>query len=148
MKKSNIFGTSNRRSINPKWFTGKVWMKELSSKIGSKEQDIYHVHFPNGSRTKLHSHNGAQLLIATSGNGSLITFSKQGTQRSEFSIKKTKTIKLNVGDIVYVPPKTLHTHGSISDEEFSHIAINVLPQNSEYKTEWFESDEKSKYRRI
>lgn len=142
MKKSNIFGTSDKRSVNPNWFTGKVWMKELSGKIGSKEQDVYHVHFPKCSRTKLHSHNGSQILIAVSGSGSLVMYQRKGTKRSNFDIKKTQTIKLNKGDIVYIPPKTLHTHGStLKNVEFSHIAINVLPsKNSEYRTDWFESD--------
>ena len=40
---------------------------KLSEKIKSKEQDIYHVHFEKGSKTKLHLHNGNQVLIATKG---------------------------------------------------------------------------------
>ncbi len=142
MKTSNIFGASDKRKVNPKWFTGKVWMKELSNKIGSKEQDIYHVHFVKGARTKLHTHNGSQVLIAMCGRGSLVTYRKYGTKKSSFKIKIAQIIKLNKGDIAYIPPKTLHTHGSTSnDVEFSHIAINVIPtRNSKYITEWFESD--------
>lgn len=142
MKKSNIFGTADKRSVNPDWFTGRVWMKELSGKISSKEQDIYHVHFPKGARTKLHSHNGSQILVVVNGSGSLAMYQRYGTRRTEFKIKKTQTIRLNKGDIVCVPPKTLHTHGSVSkSREFSHIAINVLPpRNAVYKTSWFESD--------
>ena len=145
MKKSNIFGTTGKRSVNPSWFTGKVWMKALSDKIGSKGHDIYHVHFPDAARTKLHSHNGTQILIATSGSGSLVTYERYGTKKSDFKIKKTQTVRLNRGDIVSIPPNTLHTHGSISkDAEFSHIAINVLPpKRSRYVTEWYESDFKS-----
>jgi hypothetical protein len=46
---------------------------------------------------------------------------------------------------VYIPAKTLHSHGSADKKKtFSHIAINILPRkNSEYKTVWFESDFKS-----
>lgn len=142
MKKTNIFGTGNKRKINPKWFTGKVWMKELSNTIISKEQDIYHVHFLDGARTKLHFHNGSQILIGVEGFGSLVIFEKKAD-----TVKKLQTIKLSKGDIAYIPAKTFHIHGSISSEEFSHIAINILPSRSEYKTEWFELD-KSRYRRI
>ena len=63
MKKSNIYGSGDQRKVNPEWFTNKTWMKVLSNKIKSKDQDIYHVHFEKGSRTKMHQHNGNQVLI-------------------------------------------------------------------------------------
>ncbi len=146
MKKSNIYGSRDKRTVNHNWFTGKTWMKVLSNKIKSKEQDIYHVHFEKGSRTKLHSHNGSQILIATKGNGSIEMFRKYGTKNKNFKIKKTKTIKLSEGDIVYIPARNLHTHGSINKKKtFSHIAINILPsKKSKYITDWYESDFKSR----
>lgn len=146
MEKTNISGKGDQRKVNPNWFTGKTWMKVLSEKIKSQDQDIYHVHFENGSRTKLHLHNGNQVLIATKGTGSLEIFRKFGSKKSEFKIKRTKKITLKEGDIVHIPAKILHTHGSTDKrKEFAHIAINILPKkNSEYKTVWYESDFKSK----
>ena len=146
MEKSNIFGTSDKRKINPNWFTNKTWMKVLSEKIKSKDQDIYHVHFEKGSKTKLHWHNGNQVLIATKGKGSLEIFKRYGTSKKEFTIKKIQTISLKEGDIVHIPAKTLHTHGSVyKKKEFAHIAINILPRkNAQYKTVWYESDFKNK----
>ncbi|MDH5569558.1 MAG: cupin [Nitrosopumilus sp.] len=146
MKKTNIFGTGDQRKVNPDWFTGKTWMKVLSEKIQSKDQDIYHVHFEKGSRTKLHQHDGNQVLIAIKGKGSLEIFKKYGTAKSNFKIKRTERISLNEGDIVHIPAKVLHTHGSIDKKKtFSHIAINILPRkNALYKTTWYESDFKSK----
>lgn len=140
MRKASIFDTSNKRDINPDWFTGKVWMTELSKEIEASDHDIYHVHFSNGSRTKLHMHNGPQILIVVNGNGSLVTYKKIKAGK-KFGIKKIQTTSLNKGDMVCIQPKTLHTHGSISEDiEFSHIAINVLPTGRKYKTNWFESD--------
>ena len=57
---------------------------------------------------------------------------------------------LNEGDIVHIPAKTLHTHGStVKKKPFSHIAINILPRkNAEFKTVWYESDFKSKVSKI
>ena len=135
-------GSTDKREVNPEWFTGKTWMKVLSEKIRSKDQDIYHVHFEKGSKTKLHFHNGNQVLIAVKGKGSLEIFKKFGSKKSEFKIKRTERISLNQGDIVHISAKTLHTHGSIDkNKEFSHIAINILPKkNSTYKTTWYESD--------
>ena len=150
MNKSNIKGKNDRRDVNSEWFTGKTWMKVLSEKIKSKDQDIYHVHFEKGSRTKLHFHNGNQVLMAVKGKGSLEIFKKYGTSKSEFKIKKIEKISLNEGDIVHIPAKTLHTHGSIDKKkEFSHIAINILPKkNSIYKTIWYESNFKNKVKNI
>ena len=150
MNKSNINGSTYKRNVNPEWFTGKTWMKVLSEKIKSKDQDIYHVHFEKGSKTKLHFHNGNQVLMAIKGKGSLEIFKKYGTNKSEFKIKRTERINLNQGDIVHIPAKILHTHGSIDKKkEFSHIAINILPKkNSTYKTTWYESDFKNKVTKI
>jgi len=150
MKKINISGTGNKRNVNPDWFTGKTWMKVLSEKIKVKDQDIYHVHFEKGSRTKLHQHNGNQILVGVKGKGSLEIFRKYGTSKDNFKIKRIEKIILNEGDMVHIPAKTLHTHGSIDKKkEFSHIAINILPKkNSTYKTEWYESDFKTKVSKI
>ncbi|MGD2106253.1 MAG: cupin domain-containing protein [Nitrosopumilaceae archaeon] len=150
MKKSNIYLSGDQRKINPEWFTNKVNMKDVSSKIKSKEQGIYHVYFHNGAKTKLHWHNGNQILIATKGIGSLEIFRRYGTSKKKFKIKKMEKINLKEGDTVYIPSKTLHTHGSINKKiTFSHIAINILPKkNAEYKTTWYESDFKSKVTKI
>ena len=150
MKKTNIYGSGDQRKVNPEWFTGKTWMKVLSNKIKSQDQDIYHVHFEKGSRTKIHWHNGNQVLMGVKGKGSLEIFKKYGTTKSNFKIKKIEKITLNEGDIVHIPAKTLHTHGSVDKKKiFSHIAINILPKkNSEYKTTWYESNFKDKVTKI
>ena len=144
MKKSNIYAPGDKRKINLDWFTNKVHMKDISSKIKSKEQDIYHVYFENGAKTKIHLHNGNQILLVTKGIGSLETFRKYSTNKTNFKIKRTEKISLKEGDIVYISSNTLHTHGSSNKKTFSHIAINILPsKNSDYKTIWYESDFKT-----
>ncbi|MFB5627885.1 MAG: cupin domain-containing protein [Nitrosarchaeum sp.] len=149
MEKSNIYSSGDKRKINPDWFTNKVHMKDISSKIKSKEQDIYHVYFENGAKTKMHLHNGNQVLIVTKGVGSLEIFQKYGTNKENFKIKRTQKISLKEGDIVHIPSDTLHTHGATNKKTFSHIAINILPsKNSEYKTKWYESDFKTKVTKI
>lgn len=143
MKKINIHGRSNRRTVNPYWFTGKTWMRSISDAVESTKHDMYHVHFESGSRTKLHVHNGNQILITTSGKGSLEIFEKiDKTKIKSFRIKRTKIIRLLSGDVVHIPAGVLHTHGSVdSKEHFSHIAINAIPpKNSIYKTVWYASD--------
>ncbi len=125
-------------------------MQELTSLVQSKEQKIFHVSFKNGARTKIHNHNGGQILIVTKGRGSLQWYSKSGNNKSKFKIKKTEKVSLLEGDIVYIPAKKLHTHGSIDKKRiFSHIAINANPSKSiTAKTTWFESDFKTKVTKI
>ena len=150
MKKFSIYDKSRQLKVNPDYFTGKVVLKEISNIVKSKEQKIYHVTFKNGARTKVHNHSGGQILIVTSGRGSLELFSKSGKNKSKFHIKKTKKTNLYKGDIVYIAAKKLHTHGSIDKNKvFSHIAINSKPSiNKEVKTVWYESDFKTKVTKI
>lgn len=92
VKKANLFSNSKTRKINPNWFTAKVHMTEISGIIDSKEQHMYHVYFENGAKTKLHTHNGNQILIVTKGRGVLETFSKTGNKKDNFGIKKPKKL--------------------------------------------------------
>jgi quercetin dioxygenase-like cupin family protein len=142
--------TNPKAKANPDYFTGPVLMKELTSLVKSKEQKIFHVSFKNGARTKVHNHNGGQILIVTKGKGSLQWYSKSGKNRSKFKIKKTEKVNLLEGDIVYIPAKKLHTHGSIDKKHvFSHVAINSNPStNKPAKTIWYESDFKTKVTKI
>ena len=145
----NIYSKRKNLKINPQYFTGDVKIKEMSSAIKSKEQKVYHVTF-FGSKTKLHNHEGGQILIVTKGQGSLSLYKKIGKGKKKFSIKKTQETKLRPGDLTYIPAKILHIHGS-SDKKvvFSHIALNSYPtKNKEPKTTWFESDFESKVTNI
>jgi len=150
LKKTSIHAKTKEMKVNPDYFTGQVLLQELSSIVKSQEQKIFHVTFKNGARTKLHTHTGGQILIATKGKGSLQMYLKLGNGKSKFLIKKTDKINLFEGDIVYIPAKKLHTHGSIDKNRvFSHIAINANPStNKAAKTTWYESDFKTKVIKI
>jgi quercetin dioxygenase-like cupin family protein len=141
MKKTNIL-SSPVKNVNTDYFTGQVKLYEISGITKPKEHDMYHVVFKKSARTKLHYHTGGQLLIVTKGNGSLILYNKKNRGISKFKISKIGTINLNIGDTVYIPAKTLHTHGSIKNNQtFSHIALNFYPKKCiKPQTIWFESD--------
>ena len=64
---------------------------------------------------------------------------------TKFKILKTKIVNLSSGDVVYIPPKILHTHGSIKrNSVFSHLAVNFYSKkNRKPKTVWYESDLRS-----
>ena len=103
-----------------------------------------------GLEQNFHLHDGNQVLIVTEGKGSLEMFKRFGSNKTNFEIKRTEKITLNEGDIVHIPARTLHTHGSIEKKTtFAHIAINILSRkNAPYKTTWYDSDFKSKVLQI
>ena len=144
MKKSNIL-SSPVKKVKTDYFTGPVKLHEISGVTKPNEHDMYHVIFKKSARTKLHFHTGGQLLIVTKGSGSLVYYKKISEGITKFKISKTKMINLKYGDIVYIPPKILHTHGSVKrDSVFSHLAVNFYSKmNRKPKTIWYESDLRS-----
>jgi len=152
VQKENIFSKSGIPSKKAKtnYFTGIISAKDISARIKPSSEKIYHVTFKNGSRTKLHFHDGGQTLIVTKGSGSLILYQKLGIAKQDFRIKISSRMNLKVGDCVHIPAGKLHTHGSNNKKKnFSHIAINSFPKkNQEPKTIWYESDFKHRVTNI
>ena len=148
MKKGNI-DTAPIKKVKNDYFTGPVTLREISGITKPTEHDMYHVIFKKSAKTKLHSHTGGQMLIVTKGDGSLVYYKKTSSGITKFKIEKTKTVNLSRGDVVYIPPKILHTHGSsfigyVGNAKFSHIAVNFYPKKNEKpKTVWYESDFRS-----
>ena len=143
MKKSNI-SSAPIKKVKKDYFTGPVTLREISGITKPAEHDIYHVIFKKSARTKLHFHTGGQMLIVTKGKGSLVYYKKMSGGISKFKISKTKTVNLTSGDVVYIPAKTLHTHGSIrKNSVFSHLAVNFYSKNRKSATVWYESDLRS-----
>ena len=132
------------KKVKKDYFTGPVILREISGITKPSEHDIYHVIFKKSARTKLHFHTGGQMLIVTKGKGSLVYYKKMSGGVSKFKISKTETINLTSGDVVYIPAKILHTHGSIrKNSDFSHLAVNFYSKNRKPVTVWYESDLRS-----
>ena len=132
------------KKVKKDYFTGPVILCEISRITKPTEHDIYHVIFKKSARTKLHFHTGGQMLIVTKGKGSLVYYKKTSGGVSKFKISKTKTVNLTSGDVVYIPAKILHTHGSIrKNSVFSHLAVNFYSKNKKPVTVWYESDLRS-----
>ena len=132
------------KKVKKDYFTGPVTLRDISGVTKPTDHDIYHVIFQKSSRTKLHFHTGGQMLIVTRGKGSLVYYKKMSDGRSKFKISKTRTINLISGDVVYIPAKILHTHGSVrKNSVFSHLAVNFHLKNKKSKTVWYESDLRS-----
>ena len=132
------------KKVKNDYFTGPVTLRDISGITKPTEHDIYHVMFKKSARTKLHSHTGGQMLIVSKGRGSLVYYKKTSNGISKFKISKTKTINLTSGDVVYIPAKMLHTHGSTRKNSiFSHLAVNFYLKNQKPITVWYESDLRS-----
>ena len=132
------------KKVKSDYFTGPVTLRDISGITKPTEHDIYHVMFKKSARTKLHSHTGGQMLIVSKGRGSLVYYKKTSNGISKFKISKTKTINLTSGDVVYIPAKILHTHGSTrKNSVFSHLAVNFYSKNQKSITIWYESDLRS-----
>ena len=132
------------KKVRQDYFTGPVTLREISGITKPIEHDVYHVIFKKSARTRLHFHTGGQMLIVTKGKGSLVYYKKTSGGISKFKISKTKTVNLTSGDVVYIPAKKLHTHGSIRKNSiFSHLAVNFYSNNRKSVTVWYESDLRS-----
>ena len=129
------------KKVKKDYFTGPITLREISGITKPIEHDVYHVIFKKSARTKLHFHTGGQMLIVTKGKGSLVYYKKTSAGISKFKISKTKTVNLTSGDVVYIPAKKLHTHGSTrKNSVFSHLAVNFYSNNRKSVTVWYESD--------
>jgi len=84
LKKGNI-SSAPVKKVKKDYFTGPVTLREISGITKPNEHDMYHVIFKKSARTKIHFHTGAQMLIVTKGNGSLVYYKK--TSGGNFKIQ-------------------------------------------------------------
>lgn len=134
--KSDKFLLEEKRN----YFLGKVVLRDISKTLDIKEQKVYYAGFKKGARTKMHYHEGGQLLVVTEGKGILVLY-KKTTKGRKIGIKSVARSALKMGDIAYIPAKTLHWHGALDKNNFAHIAFNAFTsKGKEAKTIWYDSD--------
>jgi quercetin dioxygenase-like cupin family protein len=90
------------------------------------------VTFTPGARTAWHAHPVGQTLYCLSGVGR-ICFQGQPPQA------------IYPGDIVNIPPNTLHWHGASPDRLFAHLALSEAGEKGE-GTQWGEHVSDTEYR--
>lgn len=97
----------------PETFTNKVWFNLLvPDEDNTFDTHVYNVDFEPAARTHWHSHPGGQILLVTSGTG-------------YFQAKGQPARRLAPGDVVTIPPYTVHWHGAAPDHSFAHIGIGT-----------------------
>jgi quercetin dioxygenase-like cupin family protein len=133
VQKYNIH-TAKKKNINSNYFTGKIDLREILSEVNSLEQEMNHVTFFNGALTSLHYHESDQILIATKGEGVIGLVERSSISKSVVDINSITF--LNEGDTVLIPANSMHFHGALNGQDFSHIAImKMYKVNKEEKRE-------------
>jgi quercetin dioxygenase-like cupin family protein len=93
----------------PEWFSGPVFIHELSDSSDPTDLEILAVFFDPGARTMPHTHSTAQLLYFLSGEGIVGT-------RSERRLYRT-------GGMALIPAEEWHWHGATPTSSTAHLSI-------------------------
>lgn len=124
-----------------KYFVGDAWLNDISLKLKIQGEKAYLANFNNGARTKVHYHQGGQILVVTKGKGMLVIYKKTDIYKNKVSIRKLSQTSLGPGDVAFIPKNTLHWHGALKGKNFAHIALNIFTEKAkEAQTIWYESD--------
>jgi len=124
-----------------RYFVGDAWLSDISVKLQIKGEKAYLANFNNGARTKVHYHQGGQILVVTRGQGMLVIYKKTNINKDTVKIKKLSQTSLREGDVTFIPKNTLHWHGALKGTNFAHIALNIFTEKAkEAETIWYESD--------
>ena len=86
----------------------------LEERFQADRIQIANVMFQPGARNKFHTHNRAQILYVTEGEGIV------ASRKKEYRVTKGATI--------YIPAGEEHWHGAIKDAYFAHLSIIGQPQ--------------------
>ncbi|MDE1764681.1 MAG: cupin domain-containing protein [Thaumarchaeota archaeon] len=147
MQKENFYKITVDKSLLAKkrnYFLGGIILHDISKNIGVKDQKVYYAAFKNGAKTKLHHHEGSQVLVVTQGTGTLVLYKKIRVHGKTTVIKQETKTMLKAGDIACIPKNTLHWHGAIRGKSFAHVAFNGFSaQRKEARTIWYDSNFKS-----
>ncbi len=106
-------------TVNRAFFTGPVTSQRVITDKDS-QFNIAYIHFPEGVRTKFHTHSHDQVLIVTEGRGMVASEDREEA--------------LAVGDVALIPAGEKHRHGAVAGSGMTHVSI--LPANT--KTEQLE----------
>ena len=144
MSKINISKLKSDVSLvksKKRYFVGDAWLNDISNKIQIKGEKVYLANFNKGARTKVHYHQGGQILVVTKGKGMLVIYKKTSIKKDTVKIQKLSQTNLEEGDVAFIPKNILHWHGALKGKNLAHIAFNIFTDAAkESQTIWYESD--------
>ncbi len=125
-----LFGLGGPNSDYAQYFSGRSYLKALNvSGVG-----VYNVTFEPGCRNNWHIHHkGGQILLCTDGQGWYQEWQKPARS-------------LAPGDVVYIQPEIKHWHGAVSEQWFTHVAIEIPAKDA--SNEWLEPVSDEQYANI
>ncbi len=124
-----------------RYFVGDAWLNDMSDKLQIKGEKVYLANFNNGARTKVHYHQGGQILVVTKGKGMLVIYKKTSIKKETVKIQKLSQTNLEEGDVAFIPKNILHWHGALKGKNLVHIAFNIFTEKArEAQTIWYDSD--------
>lgn len=124
-----------------RYFVGNAWLNDISDKLQIKGEKVYLANFNNGARTKVHYHEGGQILVVTKGKGILVIYKKTSIKKDAVKIQKLSQTNLEEGDVAFIPKNALHWHGALKGKNLVHVAFNIFTEKAkEAQTIWYESD--------
>lgn len=128
-----LFPIGQPNDAYAKYFIGKSYLAPLTS----AGIPIANVTFEPGCRNNWHIHKaskgGGQTLICVGGHGYYQEWGK-------------KPVKMNPGDIVFIPAGVKHWHGAAPHSWFSHLAIAVPGEDT--GNEWLEPVDDTEYQSL
>ena len=92
------------------YFTGTVWLDEISAGPNSSSVKIFRVSFEPGARTAWHTHPHGQMLHIVAGVGRV--------QRAGEGV-----IEVHPGDTIWFEPGERHWHGAAPKNAMVHLAV-------------------------
>jgi quercetin dioxygenase-like cupin family protein len=93
-------------------FSGTAWLQMLVLNDSTYNTSIGNVTFKPRARTNWHKHPGGQILLVTEGKG-------------YYQEKGKPAQRIQKGEVVKIPPDSVHWHGAAPDNELVHIAISL-----------------------
>lgn len=133
--KENIFGLGKENVDFAEYFIGKSYLNPLTNP--KETVFLANVTFEPACRNNWHIHHatkgGGQILVCTAGYG---WYKEEGKE----------AVSLKPGMVITIPANVKHWHGAKKDSYFSHIAIEVLGENT--SNEWCEPVTDEEYEKL
>jgi len=152
MKKLNLSQLKSDTALvksKKRYFVGDAWLNDISDNLQIKGEKVYLANFNNGARTKVHYHQGGQILVVTKGKGMLVIYKKTSLKKETVKIQKLSQTNLEEGDVAFIPKNVLHWHGALKGKNLVHIAFNIFTEKArEAQTIWYDSDFTSHAKKI
>ena len=130
-----LFGLGMPNDAYAQYFIGQSYLNPLTNP--KETLGIFNVTFEPGCRNNWHIHHatsgGGRILICVDGKG---WYQEEG--------KAVQSLK--PGDVITIPANVKHWHGAQKDSWFSHIAVEVLGENT--SNEWCEAVDDEQYSRL